>query len=99
MHSIRGSLYKNLTVEVEVEAINDDYYIQLRIQELRMCEQIRHTYYCEELFLVKHKSKHNCESAIFYNSSLTWCIQFANLSISIILQLHLVFLMMDHIYY
>ena len=48
-------------------AINDDYYIQLRIQELRMCKQIRHIYYCEELFLVKHKSKHNCESAIFYN--------------------------------
>ena len=32
-------------------AINKDYYIQLRIQELRMCKQIRHTYYCEELFL------------------------------------------------
>ena len=32
-----------------------------------MCKQIRHTYYCEEIFLVKHKSKHNCESAIFYN--------------------------------
>ena len=48
-------------------AINDGYYIQLRIQELRMCKQTRHTYYCEELFLVKHKSKHNCESAIFYN--------------------------------
>ena len=48
-------------------AINGGYYIQLRIQELRMCKQIRHTYYCEELFLVKHKSKHNCENAIFYN--------------------------------
>ena len=32
-----------------------------------MCKQIRHTYYCEELFLVKQKSKHSCESAIFYN--------------------------------
>ena len=32
-----------------------------------MCKQIRYTYYCEELFLVKHKSKHSCESAIFYN--------------------------------
>ena len=50
-------------------AINKDYYIQLRIQELRMCKQIRHTYYCEELFLVKHKSKHSCESAIFYKLS------------------------------
>ena len=48
-------------------AINEDYYIQLRIQELSMCKQIRHTYYCEELFLIKHKTKHICESAIFYN--------------------------------
>ena len=32
-----------------------------------MCKQIRQTYYCEELFLVKHKSKHSCKSAIFYN--------------------------------
>ena len=48
-------------------AINDDYYIQLRIQELCMCKQIRHTYYCEELFLIKYKTKHSCESAIFYN--------------------------------
>ena len=57
-------------------AINDDYYIQLRIQELRMCKQIRDTYYCEELFLVKHKSKHSCESAIFYNltSSVVYSI-------------------------
>ena len=48
-------------------AINDDYYIQLRIQELCMCKQIRHICYCEELFLIKHKTKHSCESAIFYN--------------------------------
>ena len=34
-----------------------------------MCKQIRHTYYCEELFLVKHKSKYSCESAIFYKLS------------------------------
>ena len=48
-------------------AINEDYYIQLRIQELCMCKQIRHTYYCEELFLLKYKTKHSCESTIFYN--------------------------------
>ena len=32
-----------------------------------MCKQIRHTYYCEELFLIKHKTRHSCESATFYN--------------------------------
>ena len=34
-----------------------------------MCKQIWHSYYCEELILVKHKSKHSCESAIYYNLS------------------------------
>ena len=32
-----------------------------------MCKDIRYIYYCEELFVVKHKSKHSCTSAIFYN--------------------------------
>ena len=44
-----------------------DYYIQLRIFELLMCKSIRHIYYCEELFVIKHKSRHSCVSAIFYN--------------------------------
>ena len=50
-------------------AFNNDYYIQLHIPKLCMCKQIWHSYYCEELFLVKHKSKHSCESAIYYNLS------------------------------
>ena len=48
-------------------ATNNDYYIQLEIEELFMCKQIKHIYFCEELFLVKHKTKHSCESALFYN--------------------------------
>ena len=34
-----------------------------------MCKQIWHSYYCDELFLVKHNSKHSCDSAIYYNLS------------------------------
>ena len=67
------NLAANSYTEVETSkpyiAFNNDYYIQLRIPELRMCKQIWHSYYCEELFLVKHKSKHSCESAIYYNLS------------------------------
>ena len=47
-------------------AINDEYYIQLKVEELRMCKHINFKYYCEELFLLKHKSKHSCESALFF---------------------------------
>ena len=35
--------------------------------ELAMCKNIRYIYYCEELFVAKHKSKHSCASTIFYN--------------------------------
>ena len=67
------NLAANSYTEVETSkpyiAFNNDYYIQLHIPELRMCKQIWHSYYCEELFLVKHKSKHSCESAIYYNLS------------------------------
>ena len=35
--------------------------------ELIMCKSIRCMYYCEELFVVKHKSKHSCASAIYYD--------------------------------
>ena len=50
-------------------ATNNEHYIQLVLPELRMCKQIRHTHFCEELFLIKHKSKHSCESALYYNQS------------------------------
>ena len=67
------NLAANSYTEVETSkpyiAFSHDYYIQLRTPELRMCKQIWHSYYCEELFLVKHKSKHSCESAIYYNLS------------------------------
>ena len=67
------NLAANSYTEVETSkphiAFNNDYYIQLHIPELRMRKQIWHSYYCEELFLVKHKSKHSCESAIYYNLS------------------------------
>ena len=43
-----------------------DYYIQIRMTEMLMCKNTGYIYYCEELFVVKHKSKHSCASAIFY---------------------------------
>ena len=59
--------YSEMPISKPYIASNKAYYIQLVLPELVMCKNIRHTYYCEELFLVKHKTKHSCESAIFYN--------------------------------
>ena len=60
--------YTKVRIDKPYFAGNKDYYIQLRISELMMCKSIRYTYYCEEIFVVKHKNKHTCPSAIFYKS-------------------------------
>lgn len=67
--------YTEVAVSKPYLASNREYYIQLVLPELVMCKKIRHTYFCEELFLVKHKTKHSCESAIFYNLTRNTIIQ------------------------
>ena len=47
--------------------LNSETYISLRQQELRMCKNIGYEFYCEEHFVVKHKSKYSCESAVYFN--------------------------------
>ena len=39
----------------------------MRQQELRSCKRIGYEFYCEKLFVVKHKSSCSCESAIYFN--------------------------------
>ena len=46
--------------------LNSETYISLRIQELNTCKKIGYEFYCEELFVVRHKTKHSCESAIYF---------------------------------
>ena len=47
--------------------MNSEMYISLHQQELRTCKKIGYEFYCEELFVVKHKTKYSCESAIYFN--------------------------------
>ena len=48
-------------------ALNSEIYISLKHQGLRTCKNIGYEFYCEELFVVKHKSKYSCESAMYFN--------------------------------
>ena len=63
----KANSYSKIRIEKDYIAAGADYYIQLRISELYMCKNIRYIYYCEELFVIKHKRRHNCVSTIFYN--------------------------------
>ena len=59
--------YTHLQIKKLYIALNSETYISLRQQELRTCQKISYEFYCEELFVVKHKTSYSCESAIYFN--------------------------------
>ena len=63
----RAHSYTHLYVEKPYIASNSEMHILLQQQELRTCKRIGYEFYCEELFVVKHKTKYSCKSAIYFN--------------------------------
>ena len=78
--NLEANSYSQVLINKPYIATNDDYYIQLVMEELFMCKEIKQIYFCEELFLVKHKTKHSCESAIFYDCQVLSSSTIVNLS-------------------
>ena len=68
--NIEAQSYTHLRVNKPSLALNPETYISLRHQELRSCKKISYEFYCEELFVVKHKSSYSCESAIYFNLTM-----------------------------
>ena len=59
--------YTELKIEKPYIALNEETYMTLHAQELKMCKKIGYEYYCEELFVVKSKTRYSCASAIYFN--------------------------------
>ena len=59
--------YTELKIEKPYIVLNEETYIMLCTQELKMCKKIRYEYYREELFVIKSKTRHSCASAIYFN--------------------------------
>ena len=57
--------YTELKIEKPYIALNKEMYIKLCTQELKMCKKIGYEYYCEELFVVKSKTRYSCTSTIY----------------------------------
>ena len=47
-------------------ALNLDAYTSIHSEELRTCKRIGYEYFCEELFVVKSKSKYSCASTLYF---------------------------------
>ena len=68
--NLKAHSYTHLRSKKPYIALSSETYISLRHQELRSCKKIGYEFYCEELFVVKHKSSYSCESAIYFNLTM-----------------------------
>ena len=59
--------YTQLHIKKPYIALNSESYITIRQQELRTCKRIGYKFYCEELFVVKHKSRNCCKSVKYFS--------------------------------
>ena len=63
----RANSYMEILVKKPYIALNLETYINICQQELATCKRIGYEFYCKELFVVRHKSIHSCESAIYFD--------------------------------
>ena len=59
--------YTYLKVKKPYITLNSETYISLRTQELHTHKKISYEFYCEELFVVKHKTKYSCKGVIYFD--------------------------------
>ena len=59
--------YTHLQIDKPYIALNSETYVTIRQQELRTCKRIGCEFYCEKLYVVKHRYKYSCKSEIYFN--------------------------------
>ena len=62
----RADSYTWIRIDKPYITLNPDTYISIQMEELRTCKRIGYEYYCEELFVVKSKSRYSCTSALYF---------------------------------
>ena len=63
----KANSYTEMLVKKPYIGSNSETYINICQQELATCKRIGYEFYCEEHFVVRHKSIHSCDSAIYFD--------------------------------
>ena len=63
----KANSYTELQIKKPYIALNSEMYINIQQQELATCKRIGYKFYCDELFVVRDKLLHSCESAIYFD--------------------------------
>ena len=61
--------YTEIINTAEMIAMSDETYVDVKLDDLDQCIKISTVYFCERLMLIKHRSQHTCESAIYHNEA------------------------------
>ena len=61
--------YTEVIDTAEIVALSEDTHINVNPNDLDQCIRLSTVYFCQRLMLIKHKSEHTCESAIYHNQS------------------------------
>ena len=62
----RNNKYTFINNSYPYMALNEHNYIPLMEPQLRMCDKMRSTYYCQDSYVLRQRTQHTCESAIYY---------------------------------
>ena len=63
----KANAYTELRIKKPYIELNTETCINIQHHELATCKRIGYKFYCEELFVVRHKSIHSCESTIYFD--------------------------------
>ena len=62
----RNNEYTIINNSYPYMALNEHNYIPLTETQLRMCDKTGPTYYCQNSYMLRQRTQHTCESAIYY---------------------------------
>ena len=62
----RNNEYTFINNSYPYMALNEHNYIPLTETQLRMCDKMGPTYYCQNSYVLHQRTQHTCESAIYY---------------------------------
>ena len=62
----KANTYSQLQITKPYISLNTETYINIRQQELMTCKKIGYEFYCEELFVFRHKSRYSYKSVIYF---------------------------------
>ena len=63
----KANSYAELQIKKPYIALNSETYINIQQQEFATCKRMGYKFYHEELFVVRHKLIHSCESSVYFD--------------------------------